>query len=540
MSPDVFSHPVWVNFIDSDQLPSDPIVHELLRECKQLITDGDVYAGCQVLFLCAFLHKQLGNYEASMENLHEAWKQADAFKLADIAEWAAWGCSALCLQQGDTDEAIKYLKLLRIQLSNRGDWILADLLELFVTALFDPAQGSELFEIPLSWLLEWGKPSNDGKAHSHQIRSDSTNGHSRLEYFLSLITREQWISLWRDIKKIARGQLRLKWVEKKNHREDTSEISGRVSLSSRTISHPEGQFHQPSSNMSPFTSLSISRVPEFPAPSDSLVEQKSAILMPVDFADDRLLLAVYCLGQFRVSLKGQWITHWPSGKGKAIFKYLIANHKRPIKKDILMDTFWRDADPAAARNNLYVAIYGLRQAFKAIHPDSQTVLFDDDHYSLNPALVLWLDFEEFNRHYQAGQASEKSGRLLEAIELYEAAASLYQGDFLSDDLYDEWPIQIRERLRITYLDTLDHMSRINLNQGQYLACVSLCHLILDRDNCREDAHRRLMICYSRQGQHHLALAQYQACVEALSSVLDVDPEPTTSQLAERIRRHDKV
>jgi DNA-binding SARP family transcriptional activator len=124
--------------------------------------------------------------------------------------------------------------------------------------------------------------------------------------------------------------------------------------------------------------------------------------------------------------------------------------------------------------------------------------------------------------------------------VYESAANLYQGDFLADDLYEEWPVLTRERLRMTYLDMLDRLSRIHFNQGQYLACVNLCHIILTCDNCREDAHRRLMRCYSRQGQHQLALSQFQACVETLRAEMDVDPEPVTKQLAERIRRRENV
>ena len=205
-----------------------------------------------------------------------------------------------------------------------------------------------------------------------------------------------------------------------------------------------------------------------------------------------------------------------------------------------MDKFWRDADPVAARNNLYVAIYGLRQAFKALLPDFNPILFEEDRYFLNAEMSVWLDVEEFLQLYQTGQELEQSGKLVETIQAYESAASLYNGDFLADDLYEEWPVVTRERLRITYLDMLDRLSRIDFNQGQYLACVNLCHLILERDNCREDTHRRLMRCYSRQGQIHLALSQYQVCVAALRSELDVDPEPATKQLGERIRRHDNV
>jgi len=76
---------------------------------------------------------------------------------------------------------------------------------------------------------------------------------------------------------------------------------------------------------------------------------------------------------------------------------------------------------------------------------------------------------------------------------------------------------------VLYLETLDHLSLIYFNQGDYAACIGLCQRILSHDACREDAHCRLMRCFARQGQAHHALRQYQACVDILRSELDVAP-----------------
>jgi DNA-binding SARP family transcriptional activator len=98
----------------------------------------------------------------------------------------------------------------------------------------------------------------------------------------------------------------------------------------------------------------------------------------------------------------------------------------------------------------------------------------------------------------------------------------------------------REHLRVTYLDTLDRLSQIYFDEERYSACIYVCRLLLDRDRCREDAHCLLMRCYSRQGQYHLALRQYQNCVEALQVELAVVPAQETKQLYEQIRRHDLI
>jgi DNA-binding SARP family transcriptional activator len=246
-------------------------------------------------------------------------------------------------------------------------------------------------------------------------------------------------------------------------------------------------------------------------------------------------LIVYCLGQFRVYQDDRLTTDWPSGKGKSIFKYMIANRQRPVAKDVLMDQFWRGADPDAARNNLNVAIYGLRQALRAARPDFSHILFQDDRYLLNPSMAVWVDAEEFLAYCERGRRLEKEKGAVPAVAEYEVAEGLYQGDFLEEDLYEDWPMLQREGLRDSYLVILERLSRHYLESQRYAMCIHLCQKILAKDDCREDAHRRLMRCYCRQGQRNLALRQYHLCAETLQKELEVRPMAKTLALYERIR-----
>jgi DNA-binding SARP family transcriptional activator len=250
-------------------------------------------------------------------------------------------------------------------------------------------------------------------------------------------------------------------------------------------------------------------------------------------------LTAHLLGTFSISVNDQPVENWPSGRGRAVFKYLLIHHNQPTSRDVLMDVFWQDASPEAARNRLHVALHSIRQRLRAA-TDMPVVIFEDGAYGLNPDFHLWVDVDEFDRHVEKGRRLETAGQIAKAVAEYEPAISLYQGDLLADDPYEEWPVLARERLRVAYLDTLDRLSHIYFDRGEYAACVTLCQLVLARDNCREDAHCLLMGCYSRQDQHHLALRQYQACVEALRTELDVAPAPTTTQLYERIRRRERV
>jgi DNA-binding SARP family transcriptional activator len=276
--------------------------------------------------------------------------------------------------------------------------------------------------------------------------------------------------------------------------------------------------------------------------SKAIVDEVVAPALPATLAAEPAspTLHVYLLGKFRVVINDQAVGRWPASRGLAVFKYLLANHEWPTPREVLMDKFWPDAyEPELARNSLNVAISGLRRALRTL-TDRPVIMFEGGAYQLNPDFRVWVDVEEFDRHLHRAQQLASYHQATAALGEYEAALNLYSDDFLADDPYEEWPVVQRERLRVAYLNALDRVSELHLERADYAACVSTCQTLLARDACREDIHCRLMVCFARQDQQPLALRQYQACVEALKTELQVAPAPATTQLYQRLRRREHV
>ncbi|HSR30958.1 MAG TPA: BTAD domain-containing putative transcriptional regulator [Anaerolineae bacterium] len=246
-------------------------------------------------------------------------------------------------------------------------------------------------------------------------------------------------------------------------------------------------------------------------------------------------LVIYSLGLFRVYNNLHLIGKWPGLKCKSIFKYMIFHRKNPIHREVLMDLFWPEAGPEAASRNLYQAVYSLRQALKAGGDAFPYILCEDSCYSLNPEIDLWVDSEAFLAGYHNGQQLEQAGHRQEAIREYELAESLYEGEFLAEDRYEDWPVIERENLKHTHLDLLDRLSQFYFEQGHFNMCIEFCQKILAEDNCREDIHRRLMRCFMNRDQVHLAMRQYHLCAETMKRELDVPPMLATIELYRQIR-----
>jgi two-component SAPR family response regulator len=269
--------------------------------------------------------------------------------------------------------------------------------------------------------------------------------------------------------------------------------------------------------------------PPITTPSEVAKEEKSPVAT----------LTIYCLGPFRVWQNNQPIAEWQSLKGQAILKYLVAHAGTAVAKDILMDVFWPEADAEAARRNLHQAIYSLRQTLKRGRADVQLIRFENDCYLLDLEVKLWVDFKEFERHAQMGRQLEAAGQLTEAAAEYSQAEGLYQGDFLEEDLYDDWTALPRERLCHTYLDLADRLSEYYRQEDDTAAAIALCQKILAKDKCHEEAHYRLMQCYQAQGQRPLAVRQYQLCLQVLKTELNVAPSVKIQALYDLITKNDR-
>ncbi len=254
-------------------------------------------------------------------------------------------------------------------------------------------------------------------------------------------------------------------------------------------------------------------------------------------------LKVRCLGRFELGSNWKKVERWQSVKAKSVFQYLMTRPREPIIKDLLMEALWPDCDPQAASNNLRAAIYGLRQTLSQLLEKKEPfpyVLFLQGSYLLSPEVELWVDVEEFERHWVTGRRLDREGRVTEAIHEYEQAEALYRGDYLEGEPYEEWTLLRREALKDTYVIILSKLADHSMKTADYEGCIVYCQKILAKDPCREDAYRRVIRCYSRLGQRNRALRWYEICRRTVQAELDTTPDDETETLHRQLLRNEPI
>ena len=244
-------------------------------------------------------------------------------------------------------------------------------------------------------------------------------------------------------------------------------------------------------------------------------------------------LRVRFFGHFEVLCDGEPMPLGRNGKALTILKYLLANRSRPVSQDHLMGWLWPESNLKKARWSLNSAVHGLRKLLAGC-PSSPSgvsyVLLEEGYYRLGPDLRVATDIEEFDEHYDQGRRLECEGRLGEANEEYEKAVGLYRGDYLVEDLYDDWTMVERERLANAYVDMLDRLAANYMETGWLRESIGTCYRALEKDRCHEDSHRFLMACYARMGQRGRAMRQYRLCEGVLSQEYGTSPSLETRAL----------
>jgi DNA-binding SARP family transcriptional activator len=247
-------------------------------------------------------------------------------------------------------------------------------------------------------------------------------------------------------------------------------------------------------------------------------------------------LRVRFFGHFEVLCDDEVITLGRNGKALSILKYLLASRSRPVSQDYLMGWLWPESNLKRARWSLNSAIHGLRKVFSECPSSAPLnyVLLEEGHYRLCPVVRVTTDVDEFDARYERGRRLEKEGRAEEAAAEYEKAIELHRGDYLVEDLYEDWTMVERERLSIAYTDMLGRLAAHYYETAQYQESLRACYRILEKDRCHEDSYRLLIRCYSRLRLWKRALRQYCLCERILRQEYDMAPSSETQALYERL------
>ena len=190
------------------------------------------------------------------------------------------------------------------------------------------------------------------------------------------------------------------------------------------------------------------------------------------------MLRIYLFGEFRVELDGEFLAEsvWPRRKAKSLLKLLAIQPGYRLHKEQVVEWLWPDQDLTSGANNLYRTLHLLRQALdnsgvkdkKTAKGEASYVLLREDILRLNIDKGVWTDLEAFEKLLDRTQSAPAS-----STNLLEEAISLYSGDLLEEDPYEEWLLTRRENSKQRFQQALLNLAE-NYRQRRAFAPPLVC------------------------------------------------------------------
>lgn len=242
----------------------------------------------------------------------------------------------------------------------------------------------------------------------------------------------------------------------------------------------------------------------------------------VAVAEPPLVVAV--LGSFSVRRDGHDIatTAWQSKKARDLFKMLVVRAGRSVPRELAMDRLWPGEPPAKVSNRLSAALATVRGVLdpEKRHESDRFVRSEGDAISVD-ADAIDLDVSRFLETAAAALAAHRNADGM-AGSMLVAAESMYAGDVLEDDPYDDWYVPLREEARATYLAVVRALAQRRVDEGDTDDAIRLLLRMIEREPYDEVAHLDLITQLSRAGRHGDARRRHQYYVDRMRE-LDVEP-----------------
>ena len=234
-------------------------------------------------------------------------------------------------------------------------------------------------------------------------------------------------------------------------------------------------------------------------------------------------LRICLLGQPRFLADGSPIKLAKRSATVPLIAYLLLHQAEPVSRNFLAFTLWADESEEIALSELRRYIYLVNKALGPTSSDKPWIIAEGESVRWNSASPLWLDVAEFER------LSADTAAFAEAVKLY-------AGD-LVEDIYDDWLIAHRERLRGLYFADLGALIIQMRESRQFQRAIGYATQLLASDPWREDVIRQLVACRYESGDAAGALAACDDFTKRLRRELAVEPMPETMAVRDAIVRH---
>ena len=252
---------------------------------------------------------------------------------------------------------------------------------------------------------------------------------------------------------------------------------------------------------------------------------------------DDYLFHIYTLGRFEIYSKGVKITENSKRSIRVwnLFKYILAHRNKMLSAGELIDVVWGEdscENPEKALQNL---IYRLRNYLSMTIKADDLILFNQGCYKWNDKFPVWTDCDALIEYIERGKELMNSSPY-DARQCFEKAIELYNGDFLSDIIYDIWVLPIRTTYKKKYSDCIALFLELLDKAGDFEAVIKVCNDFFKHEFLDEKSNLYFLKAMVSLNRRQEAQKHYDRMAEIMYRELGVNPSYIFADVLKQARQ----
>jgi pimeloyl-ACP methyl ester carboxylesterase/DNA-binding SARP family transcriptional activator len=210
--------------------------------------------------------------------------------------------------------------------------------------------------------------------------------------------------------------------------------------------------------------------------------------------------SIRTLGGFAVSVDDREVplAAWGSRRARQLCKMLAASCGQPVPRDQLIEALWAaDVGTERLSARLSVQLSTVRRILGGgIVADRASVRLNLD--------AVRLDVDELHRSVEADDLPR--------------VIDLYRGEFLPEDVYEDWAVPARDRARRAYVGAAHGLALQAATNGDHQRAADLAGGILIADPFDEGGHHRLIAALAADGRQGEARHAYDSYADRMKEL----------------------
>lgn len=224
---------------------------------------------------------------------------------------------------------------------------------------------------------------------------------------------------------------------------------------------------------------------------------------------------------------------WKKRKARLLFAMLVAQRGQDLSRDQILEHLWPEMLDENARNNFYVAWSAMKSALMGKSGNCAYLENTGGRCRIVVDAVR-SDIDEFEEALSQAREAENAGDRLSALDAYGRLMTVYRGDLLPADVYDDWFALLRDRYRLEFVDAMLRAAQILLEQDDPCEALVYARRALSVDPLREDLYQATLRCHIAAGQRSGAIDTFIQCRTRLVDDLGLDPSAETMSLYQEV------